>query len=827
MVQSKTAWIMKKILNYATLILLSLGSYAQGSLEYQEPPQEIKELVDAPLAPWVRIDNKGENVVLLFRNAYKTIAELSEEELRLGGLRINPVTNIGSRTTFYNNIKVKKAFDPNAKQVTGLPENARLAYFSWSPDESMMAFTNTTASGVEIWVLDVEKGSAKKITNAGANANLGWPMTWFTDGKALLVKMLPGDREPLIDTETAVPTGPTVTESTGAKAQNRTYQDLLKDPTDEKNFEQLSRSEIYKVTLDGNSSKWMETGMHRGLDFSPDGNYVLITTVKRPFSYLVPYYRFASETTIYDKNGKKVKMLLDMPVDEVRPKGFMATTDQKRSFNWRADKPATVTWAQALDEGDPAKEMEYRDEVFELPAPFNGKERSLMKTKNRFSGITWATDDKAIAYDYWFDNRNTKTYVFNPSDNSKEAKIIFDRNYQDAYSDPGDFVTTKNKLNQSVLSLDNGNAYLMGDGFTEEGQFPFVDQMNLESGKTTRLYQSAYTDKVEELVDAIDMSKGVVLIRLESPTEYPNYYLRNIKKKMALKPITQFENPFKSIQNVHKEVISYEREDGLELTGTLYLPVGYDKEKKEKMPMILWAYPVEYKDKSSAGQNTTNPNEFIYPWYGSPIFWVTRGYVVLDDAAFPIVGEGDEEPNDTFRKQLVANGKAAIDAVDELGYIDRNRVGVGGHSYGAFMVANLLSHSDLFAAGIARSGAYNRTLTPFGFQREERSYWDAPEIYNTMSPFMHADKMKTPLLLVHGNADNNSGTYPMQSERYFNALKGLGGPARLVMLPKESHGYRAKESIMHVLWEQDQWLEEHVKNRDPMETTVEMEVDKE
>lgn len=813
---------MKRIFNFILLITLSFTALSQGGLGYQEPPTEIKELVDAPLAPSVRIDNKGENVVLLYRDAYKTIAELSEEELRLGGLRINPVTNIGSRTTFYNNIKVKKAFDSDAQQVTGLPDNPRLAYFSWSPDESMMAFTHTTDTGVEVWVLDVVKGQAKRLINAGVNANMGGPMEWFTDSKALLVTMLPSDREPLIDTETAVPTGPTVTVSSGAKAQNRTYQDLLKNPVDEKNFEQLARSEIHKVTMDGNTTKWMDTGMYDDMSFSPDGNYVLVSKVKRPFSYLVPYYRFASETAIFDKDGKQVKMLLDQSVDEVRPKGFMATTDQPRSFNWRADKPATMVWTKALDGGNPAVEMEYHDEVFELAAPFTGRERSVLKVKNRLSYIQWGTDEVAIAHDYWFDNRNTKSYVFNPSDNSKEAKIIVDRNYQDAYSDPGNFVTSKNKLNQYVLSMDNGNAYLMGDGFTDEGQFPFVDQMNLASGKTTRLYQSTYTDKVEDLVDAIDMSKGELLVRIESPTEYPNYYLRNIKKKMALKPITQFENPFKAMMDVEKEVITYKRDDGVELTGTLYLPVGYDKEKKEKMPMIMWAYPVEYKDKASAGQNTTNPNEFIYPYYGSPVFWVTRGYVVLDDAAFPIIGEGEEQPNDSFRKQLVANGKAAIDAVDALGYIDRNRVGVGGHSYGAFMVANLLSHSDLFAAGIARSGAYNRTLTPFGFQREERSYWEAPEVYNTMSPFMHADKMKTPLLLVHGEADNNSGTYPMQSERYFNALKGLGGPARLVMLPKESHGYRAKESIMHVLWEQDQWLEEHVKNRDAMETSVEI-----
>ena len=811
---------MKKSLIFLSLTLCSLVLFAQGSLNYQTPPQEIKDLLDAPLAPSVRIDDAGENVVLLYRNAYKTIAELSEEELRLGGLRINPVTNIGSRTTYYKSIEVKGAFDVETKKVRGLPSNPRLAYFRWSPDEKRMAFTNTTTAGVEVWVLDIANAQVKKLTDAKINANLGTPYTWFADSKSLLIKMLPAGRIGLIDAGSAVPSGPTVTVSSGAKAQNRTYQDLLKNPVDEENFEQLARSEIYKVGLDGSSDLWMDTAMHRQVSFSPDGKYVMVTQTKKPFSYLVPYYRFAFETAIYDTDGKKVKTLIDMPVDEVRPKGFMATTKEKRSFSWRADKPATIIWVQALDAGDPALEMEYRDEVFELNAPFNGKERTLLKTKNRYSGIEWGNDETALAYDYWFDNRNTKTYLFDPSDNKKGPKILFDRNYQDQYSDPGEFVTERNQLNRSVLTLEKGDAFLMGEGFTEEGQFPFVDKMNLESGKTTRLYQSSYADKLETLVDGMNMAKGEILVRLESPTEYPNYYQRTLKKK-ELKAITSFENPFKSIQDVYKEVITYKREDGLDLTGTLYLPVGYDREKKEKVPMILWAYPVEYKDKSSAGQNTTNPNEFIYPWYGSPVFWVTRGYAVLNDAAFPIVGEGDDQPNDTFRKQLVGNAKAAIDAVDEMGYIDRNRVAVGGHSYGAFMVANLLSHSNLFAAGIGRSGAYNRTLTPFGFQREERSYWEAPNVYNTMSPFMHADKMKTPLLLVHGEADNNSGTYPMQSERYFNALKGLGGPARLVMLPKESHGYRAIESIMHLLWEQDQWLEEHVKNKDVLEGKIE------
>ncbi|MAP54739.1 MAG: S9 family peptidase [Altibacter sp.] len=805
---------MQKFTVLLVLFLCIVPVSAQEKTGYQKPPKEILELVDAPLAPSVLMDNDGENVVLLYRDAYKSIAELSETEMRLAGLRINPKTNIGSRTNYYNTMEVKKAIAPNSRKVSGLPENGRFSYFNWSPDQKKIAFLHTTATGVEVWVLDIENASAKRLTEATVNANMGDPINWFKDNRSLLVKMLPKNKKELINTAEAVPEGPTISVSSGEKAQNRTYQDLLKNPNDEANFEQLALSELTKVSLEGNSTPFLPAGMYSSISFSPDGKYVLISKIKRPFSYLVPYYRFPYEELLYDTSGNLVTKVNDVPLDEVRPKGFMATRTGKRNMSWRADKPATLYWVEAMDGGDPETSVPYRDVVYEMTAPFTGKGREIFKTINRFSGISWGNDETAIGYDYWWNDRNTKSYLFNPSNTTTAPIIISDRNYQDQYSDPGNFVMTQNEYKRDVLEIIDGEAFLMGEGFSEKGQFPFVDAFNLKTQEIKRLYQSPYTDKKESLRSAVDMKKGKLLVRIESPNEYPNYYFRNIYKKNSLTPVTDFENPYKSLANVHKEVITYKRDDGLELEGTLYLPVGYDMAKKEKKPMILWAYPREFKDKSSASQNTTNPNEFIYPYYGSPIYWVTRGYVVLDDAAFPIVGEGDEEPNDTFRTQLVANAEAAIDAVDKMGYIDRNRVGVGGHSYGAFMVANLLSHSDLFAAGIARSGAYNRTLTPFGFQSEERSYWDSPETYYTMSPFMHADKMKTPLLLIHGEADNNSGTYPLQSERYFNALKGLGAPARLVMLPKESHGYRAKESILHLLWEQDTWLETYVKNRD-------------
>ena len=804
--------MMKHLLSI-TLIAITIVASAQKSAIYQKPPKEIMDLVDVSRAPSVLMDDDKSQMVLLYRNAYKSIEELSKEEMRLGGLRIDPKTNIGSRVTYINNVKLKKLDKKEAKivQVKGLPENPKLTNFKWSPDQSKIALTNTTAEGVELWVLDIESASVSKITEAHLNANIGNVIHWFEDGASLLVKMISKNRKPLINTKTAVPTGPTISVNDGKKAQNRTYQDLLKNKNDEHNFEQLAMSEIHKVSLDGSSKKWLRANLYRELTFSPDGNYLMVVTINKPFSYLVPYGRFPSKTTIYTKEGAEVETVLDVPLIEDLPQGFMAVRRGKRNFSWRNDKPSTLTYVMALDEGDPANEVGYRDEMFELKAPFKSNGKSILKTINRFYNVQWGSDQVAIAYDYWWNSRNTKTYLFNPSDASKAPIVLYDRNYQDRYSDPGGFIMERNDMGSMVLTIANNQAFSIGDGYTKDGQFPFVDQLNLKSRKKKRIYQSAYTDKVEDISN-YDPKKKKLLVRIESPTEYPNYYFRTIGGKQ-IDQITHFENPFKSLQNVDKEVISYTREDGIELSGTLYLPIGYDKNKKEKAPMIMWAYPTEFKDKSSAGQNTKNPNEFTYPYYGSMVYWVTRGYIVLDDASFPIIGDGDEEPNDSFREQLVANAKAAIDAVDELGYVDRERVAVGGHSYGAFMVANLLSHSDLFAAGIARSGAYNRTLTPFGFQSEERNYWEAPEIYNGMSPFMHAEKMNEPLLLVHGEADNNSGTYPMQSERYFNALKGLGATVRLVILPKESHGYRSKESILHLLWEQDQWLEKHVKNK--------------
>ncbi len=787
--------------------------YGQTDFPYQKPDGDILTLAEAKPAPAIRMKSDASLAVLLYRNSYKSIEELSEPELKLAGIRVNTKTGGQSRSTYYNDVQILDINTGKSHVVTGLPERAKLSNFSWSYAQDKMAFTHTTETGIELWLLDIVSRNCKKLSDGIISEVIGSTYVWSRDDKFILATTVIKKKKNLIDKLTNVPTGPIIAENDGQKAENRTYQDLLKGPVDETNFEILVTSEISKFDLNGNKTLFKPEAMYYGMSFSPDGNYLLTYELKRPFSYLVTLDRFPTEVNISDKNGNFLMNFHTFPLTEALPKGFMAVRKGKRSIQWRADKKATLYWVEALDEGDPEVKVEFRDAVYQVAAPFSEAPQMMVKTKDRYAGITWGDDNTAVLFERWWNTRQARISVFNPSTYDANPRLFNERNSQDKYADPGGFLTSKNQFNLYTLDLTDGKLYMMGEGFTPEGKFPFIDEYNIKTFSKKRIYQSELKDKLEQLVNNIDIKQGLYLTRLESKSEYPNYYIRNIKNN-TLKQITFNVNPFKILDDVHKEVIKYSRTDGVELSATLYLPTGYDMEKKDKMPMIMWAYPTEFKDKNSASQVTANENQFTFPSYGTPLYWLTKGYVVLNGASFPIVGEGDTEPNDTYITQLVANAKAAIDAVDSLGYIDRNKVAIGGHSYGAFMTANLLTHSDLFAAGIARSGAYNRTLTPFGFQSEERNYWEAPDVYIDMSPFQNADKMKTPLLLIHGEDDNNSGTYPMQSERYFNALKGLGATARLVILPKESHSYAARESILHMLWEQDQWLDKYVKNRE-------------
>jgi len=795
---------------WVALLFWVSGLHAQQG--YQKPPKAIADLVEAPLTPSVSLNNSKTTLLLLEQPGYPSISEVSQPELRLAGLRINPVTNGQSRGYTYDGLVLKDMETLEEVRVTGLPEEPAIANVSWSPDGTRFAFTIRKPDGLELWMAEVETAEASRLTGPILNdAMQGNPYAWFSDSENLIYKATLPDRGEAPSRE-ITPTGPIVQESSGQKAAVRTYQDMLQSPQDEAVFTYYTHAQLYMLNLaSGEKEAFAEDGIISDMEPSPDGNYVMITYIKKPFSYAVPYYRFPQDVVIYDRAGNKVRTIANLPLDEVRPQGFDAVQTGPRYFNWRADKPAMLYWVEAQDEGDPQKEVDVRDKVFYLEAPFGKEKQEGVGLAMRYRGISWGNDGLAVVYEGLWSNRMLVTSTFEPG-KPETKKEIFSRSTEDRYADPGSFETRANQYGRNVLLIggQNETLYLTGRGASPEGDRPFVREYDLASGETSEWWRSQ-APYYELPIEILDVETKSMLTRRESTTENPNYFLRNLEKDQ-ITAVTKFPNPYPVLEGIEKEVIYFKREDGVDMTGDLYLPKDYQR-SDGPLPSIVWAYPREYKDAKAAGQVSGSPHEFIRLSWASPLYHVTQGYAVFNNVSMPVVGEGEEEPNDNFREQLVMNGRAAVGKLAELGVGDPDRVAIGGHSYGAFMTANLLAHSDIFAAGIARSGAYNRTLTPFGFQREERTYWDAPEVYYTMSPFMHADKIDEPLLMIHGRADNNSGTFPLQSERLFAAIKGLGGTAKLVMLPAESHGYRAKESILHMLYEQHQYLEKYVKNR--------------
>jgi dipeptidyl aminopeptidase/acylaminoacyl peptidase len=802
-------------------LLLVFGFHlaiGQDNAGYQMPPKPLADLVLAPPTPTVSIDSKGQLMLVMERNSLPTIAELAEPELRIAGVRISPVTNGPSRAQFINNIKLRKiAAGANDIPVTGLPDNPRLSNMAWSPDDSRIAFSHTTASKIELYVLEVATAKVSKVSDLPLNATLGSPFQWLPDSKSLIVKTIPASRG-VSPNVSHVPTGPSIQENLGRKAQAATYQDLLKSPSDEKLFEFYTHSQVMKINLDGTAQAIGQAGIISAASPSPDGNFVMIETIHRPFSYLVTLNRFPSKIDIYETSGKLAKALTDTPLQENVPWGPDAAPSGQRNHDWRNDAPATLYWVEAQDGGDSKRKADIRDKVYALTAPFDGQPKEIYASAFRFGNFMWGNDQIALASERWYATRKTITKIINPSTNAAPT-LLFERSSEDRYGNPGQPEMKKNAYGQNVLDLTaNNELYMFGQGASPEGDRPFIDLLNLTTKQTKRLWRSE-APYFERPIAILDATKGLVISSRESQEEQPNYFIRNLNPEMkkgklvkpALTQITDFPHPYPQWKGIQKQQLRYKRADGVDLTATLLLPPNYKKEDGP-LPTFLWAYPAEFKSAAAAGQVSGSPHTFNRISYWSGAAFVTMGYAVLENASIPIVGEGDKEPNDTYVEQLVSSAKAAIDEGVRLGVVDANRVAAGGHSYGAFMTANLLTHSNLFRAGIARSGAYNRTLTPFGFQNEQRTYWQAPEVYNKMSPFMNVEKMKTPLLMTHGEADNNTGTFPIQSERYYNALKGMGATTKLVFFPYESHGYTAKESLLHLMWEMNGWLEKYVKN---------------
>jgi dipeptidyl aminopeptidase/acylaminoacyl peptidase len=776
------------------------------NLTYQLPPQEIVDLVDSAPTPYLAIDPGRTVFVMMARPSLPTIEEVGKEELRLAGLRIDPATNGPSRVEYFTGYTIRNIRTGEDRVVTGVPEGAGLGQVRFAPDGRHFVFSVKEDEGLSLWVADVSTGSARRLTGPALNGVFGSAVAWLSSSDRLVCRLVPEGRE-LPPEPKSVSTGPIIQENLQGSAPSRTYQDLLKNPHDEALFTTYGSSQIAIVSLDGEIDLIGEPGIHVRSSPSPDGKYVLNETLHRPFSYLLPYYRFPSRVRVLDLKGSVVREIVDLPLAESVPIAFDAVPTGPRSFEWRADTDADLVWVEAQDEGDPSIETDVRDRVYSLSGPFDGEKEAIGDFELRHLGFWWGRGDLALARERWWKDRRLRIWRYHP-DTPGDPDLVFDRSFEDRYSDPGHPLQEWTDRGTRVLSAEEEILFLAGDGASDRGDEPFLDRFDLGSGDAIRLTQSKPPD-FERQIQIVDADGPTVLVSRERVTEPTNYYLRNLSSG-DLTRITDFPHPYPQLREANKELIKYDRADGVQLTATLYTPAGYEP-SDGPLPTILWAYPREFKSADAAGQVRDSPHRFVRLNPHSPLYLLTQGYAVMEGPTMPIVGEGEEEANDRYVEQLVASAEAAVEEVVRRGVGDRERIGVGGHSYGAFMTANLLAYTSLFKAGVARSGAYNRTLTPFGFQAEERTIWEAPEVYEAMSPFMHADKIKTPLLLMHGEADNNSGTFPLQSERFYNALKGHGATTRLVMFPHESHGYRARETILHMLYEMTKWFDRYVK----------------
>jgi dipeptidyl aminopeptidase/acylaminoacyl peptidase len=792
------------------LLLVAVATAAVANDNYRMPDPALTALVDAPLQPASAVSPDQRWLVAFERKWVKPLEEVARDELKLAGIRIDPVSFSRSRSGTYDAMVLHDLVTFEITAINGLPAGARIASPAWSPDSSHLAFTLDHQGKRTLWVYEVADNTARQISTEPLNGVLtATPYAWIHDSSGLLVNLAVnhGRDLPKPGIEAAAP----VIQETDPenKAPVRTYQDLLQTPADGDRFEFLASARLARIDLDGELTPLGESGLISGFDASPDTHYIMVEQLQRPFSYAVPYSRFASRTDIIDQEGNWVTKVAELPVADNIPKGFDSVRTGRRSIQWRADTAATLVWAEALDGGDMSADVPKHDQVYQWPAPFSDAPKEMIATERRFAGIQWTEGDFAMLIEWRFADRKLRVWKFEPENPDAELVLFNERSFNDAYNDPGQPVTTRSAFGTSVIDIVNGTQVLLtGQGASPEGNIPFLDRRDFSTGETERLWRSE-APYYERVVAVLDETGDRLLTLREARDEQPNFFVRD-RGEGTLTQISQFPHPHPQMTGISKELIQYKRADGVDLSGTLYLPPGHAPEDGP-LPTLMWAYPLEYRDSSVAGQVRESPYEFNQISFWGPLAYLALGYAVFDDPKMPIVGEGDTMPNDNFRRQLVSSAEAAVEVLVERGIADPDRIAIGGHSYGAFMVANLLAHSDLFAAGIARSGAYNRSLTPFGFQGEERDFWEAQNVYATVSPFFHAEKIDEPMLMIHGMEDNNSGTFPMQSERMFDALNGLGARARLVMLPYESHGYRARASLLHMLWEQQEWLENYLK----------------
>jgi dipeptidyl aminopeptidase/acylaminoacyl peptidase len=775
---------------------------------YQVPAPDVAAAVDAPPTPIAVPAPGGRFIALLHYQAHPPVAMLARPFLRLAGLRIDPVIAAVRRTRQHTAMSVLDVSDGTDRPLR-LPDGPQLSAPAWAPDGRRFAFTVDEPDGVGVWVADAAAGVAAQVPGlrvrdvlSGDPPGLGGTVRWSRDGRSLIALASPGPGagpEPA-----AAADGPQTAETAGRHSQLATFQDLLRTAADEELFAGLASTIAVRADPDtGALTQLGPAGLYTQVTESPDGQYLLVRRLQRPFSFRVPCRWFARRTEVWAAAGQPVAVIADLPVSDEVPRH--GVPEGPRLASWDESTPARLAWVQALDGGDPVRSAPYREQVMRLAAPFGAGPEPAFRLEHRCLGWLWLDEPGGmLVTEHDRDRRWLTSWQCDLADPSRN-RVIFDLAADDAYGDPGVPVLRQHPDGARTVLQDGAVIYLRGDGAGPDGDRPFLDARNLETGETARLFRSPPDAHDQVLHYAGHGSAGQLVLWHQSRTEPPNLVVARADGA-GRRTLTGFADPHPRLTGHPKRLIVTDRGDGVSLSGLLHLPPGYDAARDGPLPLVIWAYPLDYGTADTAGQVRASPRRFTRLTAADPAWFVLRGYAVLAEATMPVIGH-PETMNDSYVEQITAAAAAHIRGLAELGVADPARVTVGGHSYGAFMTASLLAHTDLFTAGIARSGAYNRTLTPFGFQAERRSFWEAPQVYDLLSPFRYADKITAPLLLIHGASDANPGTYPIQSERLFQAIQGTGGTARLVLLPHEDHGYLARESVLHVLAEQFCWLQ--------------------
>lgn len=800
------------------------GEDASAQQKYEKPPQEILNVLNSPLPPNLFLSPTRDMIVFAQPMIYPAISDLAEPMLRLAGVRINPRTNAERSYIYYWVSLTLKRISDGVEIPINLPSDVRrIGQPRWNSNGTMFAFTNEASNGIDLWVVEVATQKAHQILGLHINPLLGSAVQWMPDQKTLLVKTIPSDRGTPPE-QPVIPPGPKIQESTGISTASSTYEarDVLKNPYDADLFDYYTSSQLALVnTLSGNVTRIGKTDIFGQVEPAPGGSYLLVERLHRPYSYLCAYYRFPKEVEVWTTDGELTEKLASLPLAEQVPIDGVPTGP--REYSWRPNEPATTVWAEALDGGNPKTKVPYRDRI--LIKQVGTTPGELSRTEQRFENLQWIEKGGiALISDYDPDRHWTRTFVLDADNRSAAPRLLWDMSADDRYKNPGYPVYHVLPTGAWTILQQDECIYLDGNGSSPKGDRPFLDRLNLRTLKTDRLFRSD-SSSYEYFVAWLNPASGTFITRHESPSDPPNFFMRTLAKKplknvlqgeaswsSTLSPITKFPNPTPQLSGITKRLVTYKRSDGVPLSFMLYLPSGY--QPGTRLPTVLWAYPLDYTEQGVAGQIEGSSKLFTTIRGTSELFFLLQGYAVLDDATMPVIGPV-ETAYDSFPEQIVENAKAAIDKAVELGVTDPERVGVGGHSHGALMTANLLVYSDLFRAGIARSGAYNHTIRPFGFQNERRTLWQARDTYIKLSPVLQADKINEPLLLIHGELDQNPGTVPMQSEKLYEALRGLGKTVRLCMLPYESHGYTALESTEHVLYEMLSWFDRYVKYAPP------------